>query len=146
MTEQEIFSRKAVQGYTVCYAEGCPLREQCLRWLVGRQMPDTNSFYNCINPRNQGVGTERCPHYRNRKKVKFAKGIRYIFNGDMPAKVKPYVRQRLIGKHCKTYYYEYRNGSRLMSPAVQEEVRSFFREAGWNKEIHFDSYVEDYDW
>jgi hypothetical protein len=25
-------------------------------------------------------------------------------------------------------------------------VRSLFREAGWNEEVHFDSYVEDYDW
>ena len=146
MTEQEIFSRKAVEGYTVCYAEGCPRREQCLRWLVGQQMPDTQSFYHCVNPRSQGVGTELCPQYRNREKVKFAKGMMHVFNADMPARVKPFVRQRLIGSHCKTHYYEYRNGSRLMSPAVQEEVRSFFREAGWDKEIHFDSYVEDYDW
>jgi hypothetical protein len=33
-----------------------------------------------------------------------------------------------------------------MPPAVQAEVRSFFREAGWNEEVHFDGYVEDYEW
>ena len=70
----------------------------------------------------------------------------HIFNVDMPRRVEQFVRQRLIGKHCRTYYYEYRNGTRLISPAVQEEVRNLFREAGWNEEVHFDSYVEDYEW
>ena len=146
MTEQEIFKKKAENGYTVCFAEQCPLKEQCLRYLVGQQMPDTRSFYHCVNPRYQDVGTERCSLFRSSKKVKFAKGMMHIFNADMPRRVEPFVRQRLIGKHCRTYYYEYRNGTRLISPAIQEEVRSLFREAGWKEEVHFDSYVEDYEW
>ena len=146
MTEQEIFRKEAENGYMVCFAEQCPLKEQCLRYLVGRQMPVTKSSYHCVNPRYQGVGTERCPLFRSSKKVKFAKGMMHIFNADMPRRVEPFVRQRLIGKHCRTYYYEYRNGTRLISPAIQEEVRSLFREAGWKEEVHFDSYVEDYEW
>ena len=146
MTEQEIFKKEAENGYTVCFAEQCPLKEQCLRYLVGQQMPDTRSFYHCVNPRYQDVGTERCSLFRSSKKVKFAKGMMHIFNADMPRRVEPFVRQRLIGKHCRTYYYEYRNGTRLISPAIQEEVRSLFREAGWKEEVNFDGYVEDYEW
>ena len=146
MTEQELFAKQAANGYTVCYADGCPKKEQCLRWKVGQLMPDTRSTYHCVNPHYQSVATEQCQLFRNSKKVKFAKGMMHIFNADMPARVKPFVRQRLIGKHCKTYYYEYRNGTRLIPPAIQEEVRSLFREAGWNEEVHFDGYVEDYDW
>jgi hypothetical protein len=33
-----------------------------------------------------------------------------------------------------------------MSPAIQEEIRNLFREEGWQEEVHFDSYIEDYDW
>jgi hypothetical protein len=146
MTEQELFRKEAESGYTVCFAEQCPLKEHCLRYLVGRQMPDTKSFYHCVNPRYQDAGTERCSLFRSSKKVMFAKGMMHIFNADMPRRVEPFVRRRLIGIHCRTYYYEYRNGTRLISPAIQEEVRSLFREAGWNEEIRFDSYVEDYDW
>ena len=146
MTEQEIFRAKAKDGYTVCFAEQCPMREHCLRYLVGQQMPDAKSTYHCVNPRYQDVATERCTLFRNSEKVKFAKGMKNIFNADMPRKVEPFVRQRLIGKHCRTYYFEYRRGARLIPPAVQEEVRSLFREAGWNEEVHFDGYVEDYDW
>ena len=33
----------------------------------------------------------------------------------------------------------------IVPPALQEEMRSLFREAGRNEEIHFDGYVEDND-
>ena len=146
MTEHEIFREKAEDGYTVCFAEHCPLKGHCLHFLVGQQMPDTKSTYRCVNPHYQDVATEHCSQFRSRKKVKFAKGMMHIFNADMPRRVEPFVRQKIIGKHCRTYYFEYRRGARLIPPAVQEEVRSFFREAGWNEEVHFDSYVEDYEW
>ena len=146
MNEKEIFKEKAVSGYTVCFAAQCPLKDRCLRWKVGRQMPDTKSSYHCVNPHYQDVATEHCPLFRQSEKVQFAQGMMHIFNADMPRRVEPYVRSNLIASHCKTYYYEYRNGERLISPAIQEEIRDLFREAGWNQEVHFDSYVEDYEW
>ena len=146
MKEQEIFKEKAVSGYTVCFAAQCPLKDRCLRWKVGRQMPDTKSSYHCVNPHYQDVATAHCPLYRQSEKVQFAQGMMHIFNADMPRRVEPYVRSHFIASHCKTYYYEYRNGERLISPAIQEEIRDLFREAGWNEEVHFDSYVEDYEW
>ena len=146
MNEKEIFKEKAVSGYTVCFAAQCPLKERCLRWKVGQQMPDTKSSYHCVNPHYQDVATEHCPLFRQSEKVQFAQGMMHIFNADMPRRVEPYVRSHFIASHCKTYYYEYRNGERLISPAIQEEIRDLFREAGWNQEVHFDSYVEDYEW
>ena len=146
MKEQEIFKEKAVSGYTVCFAAQCPLKDRCLRWKVGQQMPDTKSSYHCVNPHYQDVATDHCPLYRQSEKVQFAQGMMHIFNADMPRRVEPYVRSHFIASHCKTYYYEYRNGERLISPAIQEEIRELFREAGWNQEVHFDGYVEDYEW
>jgi hypothetical protein len=78
--------------------------------------------------------------------VKFAKGMMHIFNDDMPKRVEPYVRQNLINSHCRPYYYEFRNGERLIPPTVQEEIRQYFREAGWNGDVTFDGFVEDYEW
>ena len=146
MKVQDIFKKEAINGYTVCFADQCPMKERCLHWLVGQQMPADKCFYYCVNPRFQGVGTPDCPHFRPSDKVTFAKGMLHIFNDDMPKKVKSYVRQRLISKHCRTYYYEFRKGERLIPPAVQAEIRQYFREAGWNEEIKFDGYVEDYEW
>ncbi len=144
--EYEIFKEKAASGYAICFAEQCPLREHCLHFLVGQQLSDSQSLCHCVNPHYQGVGTAQCAQFRNAEKVQFAKGMMHIFNPDMPRRVEPFVRNRLIANHCRTYYFEYRNGKRLIPPAIQEEVRNLFREAGWNEEVSFDSYVEDYDW
>ena len=146
MTEQEIFREKAAAGYTVCYAEQCPMKDHCLRWLVGRLMPDTMMFYPCVNQRYQNVATEQCPLFRSSEPVRFARGMMHIFNSDMPRRVETSVRRHIIALHCRTYYYEYRNGTRLIPPSLQKEVRRLFREAGWNEAVEFDSYVEDYDW
>lgn len=146
MTEPDIFKQKALSGYAVCFAEQCPLKEHCLHYLVGQQLPDTRSSFHCINPRYQDVATDHCPLFRPSAKVKFAQGMMHIFNADMPRRIEPFVRSNLIANYCKTYYYEFRNGKRLISPAIQDEIRALFREANWTEDIHFDSYVEDYDW
>jgi predicted AAA+ superfamily ATPase len=84
--------------------------------------------------------------YRNDQKVRFAKGMLNIFTDDMPKRVENAVRYGVIRKTNRTYYFEYRNGSRLIPPALQEKIRQLFRDNGWTDEVKFDSYVEDYDW
>jgi len=82
---------KAKEGYTVCYQDQCPLRTQCLRWLVGQHMPNTASTCRCVNPHFEGVATDNCSMYRSDQKVRFAKGMLHIFTGDMPKRVEPAV-------------------------------------------------------
>lgn len=146
MTEKEIFAKKAEAGYTVCFAKDCPKKAKCLCWKVGQQMPATKRIYSCINPQYQDVATERCPCFRNSEKVVFAKGMTRTFTDDMPRRVEKYVRQHLIARYNRTYYFEYRKGKYLIPPAMQQEIRGLFREAGWNEEVTFDGYVEDYNW
>ena len=146
MTDREVFEKKAASGYVVCFAEACPLRERCLRWLVGQQMPATRDSYTCVNHRQKDVGTEHCPHHRPAQKVQMARGMTHIFSDDMPKRVEPGVRNTLIARHNRSYYFEYRNGKRLIPPALQEEIRQLFRDYGWTGSIAFDGYVEEYEW
>lgn len=146
MNEKDIFKNQAKNGYTVCYAENCPLRDGCLRWLVGQQMPQTAETYRCVNPNFKGVATAECPQFRNAQKVRFAKGMMHTFTDKMPRSVEPAVRTGVSCRTCRTYYYEYRNGKRLIPPAMQETIRQLMRDNGWTGDINFDSYVEDYDW
>lgn len=146
MNEKEIFKNQAKNGYTVCYVENCPLRDGCLRWLVGQQMPQTAETYRCVNPNYEGVGSQQCSQYRNSQKARFAKGMLHTFTDDMPRSVEPAVRMGIISRSCRTYYFEYRNGKRLIPPAMQDFIRQLFRNKGWTGDVTFDSYVEDYDW
>ena len=143
---KELLIEKAKEGYTVCFVDACPLRTQCLRWQVAPYIPHTNSSYRCVNPHFEGVATTVCPMYRNDQKVRFAKGMLHIFTDDMPKRLEPAVRQGVIRRTNRTYYFEYRNGSRLIPPALQEEIRKLFRNNGWKDEVEFDDYVEDYNW
>ena len=83
---------------------------------------------------------------RNYQKVRFAKGMTHTFTSDMPKRVEPAVRQGIISLTNRTYYFEYRNGSRLIPLALQEDIRNLFRKSGWTDEVKFDGYVEDYNW
>ena len=143
---KELLFEKAKEGYTVCYADTCPLRTHCLRWLVGQQMPHTYSAYRCVNPHFEGVATAECPLYRSDQKIRFAKGMTHTFTGEMPKRLEPAVRNGVIHLTNRTYYFEYRNGSRLIPPALQENIRKLFRANDWTEEVMFDGYVEDYDW
>ena len=143
---KELLIKKAQEGYTVCYVDTCPLRTQCIRWQVGPHVPNTHSTYRCVNPHFEGVASTECPMYRSDQKVRFARGMLHIFTGDMPKRVEPAVRNGVISKTNRTYYFEYRNGSRLIPPALQEKIRQLVRDNGWTEEVKFDDYVEDYDW
>ena len=146
MKDQELFIRQAKSGYTVCFAEGCPLREHCLRWMVGSVMPDSVGTYRCVNLKSDGVATQHCLQYRDSQKVRFAKGMLHTFTDAMPRCVEPAVRMGVIRCANRTYYFEYRNGKRLIPPALQETIRALFRDNGWTEDIAFDSYMEDYNW
>lgn len=146
MTDEELFRKMIAKGYVVCCVEGCPLCKQCLRWLVGLQYPETELFITCVNAKHETVGTEHCIHYREAQKVMMARGMTRIFNDEMPKKVERGVRNALIERYNRTYFFEYRNGKRLIPPKMQEEIRQLFRDCGWNEEVEFDGYVEAYDW
>lgn len=144
--EETILARQARNGYTMCFSAQCPKKEQCLRWKVGRHLTAERSDYSCINPLHPGVATAHCPRYRSAEKATFARGMTGIFTDDMPQRVEKHVRRTLIARHNRAYYFEYRNGKRLITPALQEEIRTLFRQAGWQGEVRFDSYTEDYEW
>ncbi len=146
MTDKELFSQKASDGYLVCLSDTCPIHEACLRWKVSRCVPPTLMQCKCVNPHYPEVGTEACPMRRPGEKVQMARGMMHVFNDDMPKRLEQAVRSALIGSWGRTYYFEYRNGTRLITPAMQKQVRQLFRKLGWEEEIQFDDYVEEYDW
>ena len=41
---------------------------------------------------------------------------------------------------------EYRNGVRPIPPYDQNQIARTFKEEGWNDEINYDDWNEDYNW
>ena len=132
---KELLIKKAKEGYTVCYVDECPLRTQCLRWQVGRMCPTP------IAPTDVSIRTSRVWRLLNvrciatTRRCASPKGMLHTFTSDMPKRLEPAVRQGVISLTNRTYYFEYRNGSRLIPPALQEDIRKLFRANGWTTEV-----------
>ena len=92
MMKTELLMKKANEGYIVCHEQQCPLHEHCLRWQVGQHVPSSACTYTCVNPNYQHVATSDCPMYRKDEKVRFAKGMKNMFNDDMPKSVQDAVK------------------------------------------------------
>ncbi len=144
--DQNLMIQKATSGYTVCFANQCPQHELCLRWTVGQLMPSDVKDCQCVNPHFEEVATAHCPMFRPAEKTLWAKGMTRLFTDDMPQKVETGIRKELMKRYNRTYFFEYRNGTRLIPPAMQEEIRAVCRQYGWKADVQFDEYLENYGW
>lgn len=94
---------------------------------------------------SEAVQGEDCPMFLKDQKVKMGKGMIHLFE-DMPRKMGDTVKALLIKEYKRTYFYEYRNGTRLITPSMQEYIANVCKENGWDKPVTYDEYVEDYEW
>ena len=144
MSQEEIFRQKAPH-YLLCFIEHCPLREHCLRWLVGQQADPTVIKVGCVNPLLAQAGTDQCPQYRENVTAPHAKGMVHFYD-DMPRRMEVRIKGRLISRYARRQYYEYRNGVRLITPQMQQDIARICQEAGWTQPLRFDDYQDDYVW
>ena len=143
-SQEEVF-REKTHNYLVCFIESCPLKEQCLRWLVG-QYADTMPFaQNSINPRNPQIGGEQCAKFRPNIRVVKKQGMTNFYY-DMPGHMEHSIRQELIYAFGRTQYFEMRKGLRLISPDDQEVIAAVCRSHGWDGPFVYDGEQEDWLW
>ena len=93
-----------------------------------------------------GVGTKHCPAFRPKEKVRMGKGMTGIYSDELPRRIERNVRRDIMSLFCRSYYFEYRKGTRLIPPELQETIRGIFRKHGWTQPVEFDEYVDTYQW
>ena len=143
-TQEEAFREKAGH-YLKCFIESCPLKEQCLHWLVG-QYADTLPFVQTsMNPRNPQIGGEGCVKYRPNVRAIKKKGMTHFYL-DMPGRIEKAIRQELIWTFGRSQYFEMRSGKRLISPEDQEIIAHVCRANGWDGPFVYDGDEEDWLW
>lgn len=140
-----ILKDKANHGFVVCFNRECYRREHCLRWLAKDYVPQNTFVQKSVNLASEAVQGEDCPMFLKDQKVKMGKGMIHLFE-DMPRKMGDTVKALLIKEYKRTYFYEYRNGTRLITPSMQEYIANVCKENGWDKPVTYDEYVEDYEW
>ena len=144
MTEKEIFSHKA-PNYLLCFINECPRRATCLRWLVGQELQSNDYNILSVNPMHPEVKANKCALYREKKHVRYAKGMMHFYD-EMTRSQEVGIKHRLIVHYGRRQYYEYRRGERLISPEMQEFISQVCKDYGYTKKPHYDGGQDDYAW
>lgn len=144
MNEQEILRQKAPH-YLLCFIDRCPLHATCLHWLCGQEASTTEGVVTSVNPCHPDNATDHCPYYREKKAVRCAKGM-VNFYQEMPREKEETIKGSLISIYNRKTYYEYRNGVRLIPPAMQRQIARICRESGWTQEPQYDDWQDDFLW
>ena len=145
MKDKESLFREKAEKYVVCHSERCPLREHCLRAILSHYVPENRFATNSINLNNPLMQTEQCPSYRDDQPRRMPVGLTWLYH-DMPGRQERVIKANLIRHLTRTGYYRYRNGSRPVTPDVEQYIRQLLKAHGITQEPHFDGYTEDYVW
>jgi hypothetical protein len=91
------------------------------------------------------VNSLQCTLYQKDEVVTYAVGMMHIFDA-VPYPIARVVKKRLIALFSRKRFYEYRNGTRPIPPQHQQQIARIFNEEGWDGEIRYDDWKEDYLW
>lgn len=131
-------------------ADSCPRADTCLRALAARVLADSGSdtpnVIPTLNPNYALHPPKDCTFYRSSAPVRFARGMKRLFD-DVPMRQGKLVRRRVMACFsCESYFYQSRKGERLITPAEQEAIARVFRSAGLSITPVFDSYENGIGW
>lgn len=143
-TREEIFREKA-DNYQVCYSTTCPIREHCLHSILRNYTPDDRVYIFSVNLNNPTMQRSDCPLFRKDEPVRMPIGLSTIYY-NMPSRIERAIKHHLINVYSRKRYYEYHNGTRPMTPDVEQYVRDTIKRYGWTEEPNFSGYVEEYLW
>lgn len=132
--------------WQLCFCEGCPQHEECLRFLAGQHVPDTMAWGPAIYPSAYRNGS--CKYFKEIRMIKAAYGFDTLFK-EVKQKHHSVLRnqiKRYLGGHGT--YYRYHSGKRLLTPEQQQWILDLFNEYGYTDGLAFDAYrdVIDFSW
>lgn len=133
------------QSYLVCMHADCLLAETCLhRIAFDIQKKEKHNVLYLLNP-DQCTRNRVCPHYRDCKPVRFARGFTNFQRKMLPGQYYDFMYS-LRSEFGRTGYFERRRGDVLLSPAVQTMVLEALKASGVEETWEFDAYEERVNW
>ena len=141
---KQLESKNIPWGYPLCFNEDCPLREKCLHYRAYLLKSAEQLSGPAIYPDAWKSG--QCQRYNEVKKVQKAWGFTHIYD-NVPHYCRAEARHRVrsyFSGGCGPYY-RYHHGENLLTPEQQEDVMKIIAKFGSTDGIHFDNYVEAWD-
>ena len=130
-------------SWVYCFNGQCPLHQECLRYETGLEVSADKKWGNAVFPK--AVVDGKCPMFRSTKKVRFATG--FVIDNNPRLTLHFTALRHQLGKYLGGggTYYLYRNGKRWLTPEQQQVVAQIFKDNGYQDEVGFAKYKEDYD-
>lgn len=133
---------KVPSWYVLCTNDACPLKTDCLRHLAGQHATDSLEIATCVMPRTLKNG--QCRWFDKTTTEVYAAGFSHLYDQVMK---KDYTTMRkTITRylHGTRIYYEYMRGERGLTPQEQQWIKDYVKSFGYEWEVTFDRYYEDY--
>ena len=128
---------------TMCFLEGCPRADKCVRHLVYDLLGDQKEYGSTVMPSSLKKNGE-CSMFSEAVMKRFAKGAKHIYDevrmkhyGTIKAGVKGILGGR-------TSYYRSINGKKLITEEQQKAIVTLFQRYGYDTDKLFDEYVYGY--
>ena len=144
MNKEESLRAHATQNLP-CFIHACPLHASCLHWMTGQYYDNPSHIVTSINPSYPSACTEQCGMYQKDDVVRYAFGTMHLFDA-VRYPIARNVKKRLIALFTRKRFYEYRNSTRPIPPHAHEQIARVFHEEGWDGEIRYDDWKEDFLW
>lgn len=123
-------------NWAVCFIEGCPVKEQCLRHLAAAAVPETQTYGNSVWP--NALKNGECSMFAEVKYDKLAGGFSQLFSNLRQQDYK--VIRRRMEDRFRRDYYRYMHGDKLLNPDQQQWIRQLFTQYGYTEDLVFDHY------
>ena len=140
--KEELF-REMAKNEAVCQSLDCPMKEHCLRSILTNYVPENYPVVTAVNLRNPMTQKANCPKYCSVEPVRMPLGLKRMYH-DMPGHLERAIKNHLINLTNRKLYYEYHNGSRPITPDVEQLIRQTLHDFGWQQQPVFDDYTEEY--
>lgn len=132
-------------GFVHCLQDECPKAPKCLRNIAALHATTEHPYMTIVKPGCLPADKEQCPYFRSDEKIRVAWGVSRLFD-KIPQKDATVLRDRIIGHFGRSRYYRFYRKEYCIMPADQDFIQKLFRQKGWQEEISFDAYSEEYKW
>lgn len=137
--------RNVPKGYQLCFNNNCPQKDNCLRFMVGSNIPEHRGDWGPTIYPNVKINENGCRYYATGQIQRMAWGFNTLFE-EVKSKHKQGLRMAIYQYlNGRSNFYRYQHGERLLNKEQQEWIIQLFQRSGYNENLKFDHYTDVFD-
>ena len=141
--EKEELIKSLGTNITMCFLEGCPRADKCIKHLAYEMLGGQKQYGNTVMPSSLKADGQ-CDMFDEAIAKRYAKGAKHMYD---EVKMKHYeeIKNRvkmILGGRAS--YYRCIRGEKLITEEEQKRIATLFKNYGYDSAHLFDEYVYSY--